>query len=309
MKLSKLAVEILSTSHHFEVKKLVLYEPKPIVIETKYYDPVSGATAAYIGLNIDIVESAAGIVTKPYKEYKVGRTTTSTTSAAWGGSSTATLPSGAEDEPLTTICDGKAIPSGSRSPSASRKSIDVAASPSLGSTAARMAGASAKGFGDMNVKVFKGLMVDIPLATAEGLRNVPALYGDTVRDHGTVADWKSGALVGGKAFMYGMGEGLTDIFVEPYKGGKKEGWLGVAKGVGKGTVTLLTKTTYGMLGLVAYPGQGIAKSIRTAVKSTTRKIIAKARHEEGQYLLRGQAGNQIDQDKVFAVFDHLMTRG
>lgn len=95
---------------------------------------------------------------------------------------------------------------------------------------------------------FKGLLVDIPLATAEGLRNVPALYGDKVRDHGTVTGWKSGAVVGGKAFMYGMGEGLTDIFTEPYKGGKKEGVVGVAKGVGKGTVTLMTKTTYGECG-------------------------------------------------------------
>lgn len=108
-----------------------------------------------------------------------------------------------------------------------------------------MVGASGKALADVNVKGFKGLLVDIPLATTEGLRNIPALYGDTVRDHGSVTDWKSGAMVGGKAFMYGMGEGLTDIFTEPYRGGKKEGALGVVKGVGKGSVTMLTKTSYG----------------------------------------------------------------
>jgi hypothetical protein len=45
--------------------------------------------------------------------------------------------------------------------------------------------------------------------------------------------------------MYGMGEGLTDIFVQPYKGAKKEGALGALKGVGKGSLSLMTKTTGG----------------------------------------------------------------
>ena len=62
-----------------------------------------------------------------------------------------------------------------------------------------------------------------------------------------------------------------------------------------------------MLGLVAYPGQGIAKSIRTAVKSRTRKVIALVRHEEGQYLLKGPIGNHIDRAQVLARFD-LLTR-
>jgi len=45
--------------------------------------------------------------------------------------------------------------------------------------------------------------------------------------------------------MYGMGEGLTDIFVQPYAGAQKEGTLGAVKGVGKGTVSLVTKTASG----------------------------------------------------------------
>jgi hypothetical protein len=34
-----------------------------------------------------------------------------------------------------------------------------------------------------------------------------------------------------------MSEGLTDIFVQPYKGAKKEGALGALKGFGKGTAS------------------------------------------------------------------------
>jgi hypothetical protein len=42
-----------------------------------------------------------------------------------------------------------------------------------------------------------------------------------------------------------MSEGLTDIFVQPYKGAKEEGALGALKGFGKGTVALATKTSSG----------------------------------------------------------------
>jgi hypothetical protein len=42
-----------------------------------------------------------------------------------------------------------------------------------------------------------------------------------------------------------MAEGLTDIFVQPYKGAKEEGTVGALKGFGKGTVALATKTGAG----------------------------------------------------------------
>lgn len=84
-----------------------------------------------------------------------------------------------------------------------------------------------------------------------------------------------------------MGEGLTDIFVQPYKGGKQEGVLGVVKGVGKGSVSLLTKTGSAAVGLLAYPGQGIARSIYTAAHSKTRKQVVKAALAEGEWVVKG----------------------
>lgn len=50
-----------------------------------------------------------------------------------------------------------------------------------------------------------------------------------------------------------MSEGLTDIFVQPYKGAKEGGALGVVKGVGKGTAALATKTTSGMYLILILP--------------------------------------------------------
>lgn len=134
-------------------------------------------------------------------------------------------------------------------------------------------------------KATKGMLVDIPMALTDGLKNVPRAYGDKVRDHGPVTGFTSGATVAGKTFAYGFYDGLSDVVVKPYQGAQKEGAIGAAKGVAKGLVGLTTKTGAGMFGLVGYTGAGIAKSLRTVVYSDTRKSIAAARHAEGRWLI------------------------
>lgn len=52
--------------------------------------------------------------------------------------------------------------------------------------------------------------------------------------------------------MYGMAEGLTGIFVQPYKGARDEGPIGALKGFGKGTASLFTKTASGLLQFHSY---------------------------------------------------------
>lgn len=64
--------------------------------------------------------------------------------------------------------------------------------------AGNMALASAKSVGKVNSSLFKGSMVDMPLAVTEGLRATPKLYGESVPDHDPITDWKSGAKVAGK---------------------------------------------------------------------------------------------------------------
>lgn len=51
------------------------------------------------------------------------------------------------------------------------------------------------GFGKVGGAMMKTL-VDVPLAMADGLHNVPALYGEEVRDMGSVRGWKSGGTKG-----------------------------------------------------------------------------------------------------------------
>lgn len=64
--------------------------------------------------------------------------------------------------------------------------------------AGNMALESAKSVGRFNSSLFKGTMLDVPLAIAEGLRATPKLYGESVPDHEPITDWKSGAKVAGK---------------------------------------------------------------------------------------------------------------
>ncbi|USP74649.1 glycosyltransferase family 1 protein [Curvularia clavata] len=132
-----------------------------------------------------------------------------------------------------------------------------------------------QGFASMTSSLGKGALVGMPLALAEGLRNAPRLYGDDVRDHGKVKDWKSGGVVAAKNFGTGFYEGITDIVTKPRDGAKKEGALGFVKGVGKGSLNLVTKPGSAMFGLLAYPAQGIYKSIKGSGKDkTTDKIRA-----------------------------------
>jgi hypothetical protein len=155
------------------------YEPSPILIETRYYDPVTSTTTAFAGVHMDVVEASAGIFYKPYKEYKSGRAATNSSLKSASGSHVDLGTSKADDSSM-------------------KSEVSRPAERSSASTAGAMATASAKSLGDLYVKGIKGLAVDIPLAAAKGLHNVPALYGDEVRDNRKVKDWKSGTIVGGK---------------------------------------------------------------------------------------------------------------
>ncbi|KAI1857259.1 uncharacterized protein JN550_013342 [Neoarthrinium moseri] len=128
------------------------------------------------------------------------------------------------------------------------------------------------GFGSMAGALTKGTLVNTPLALAEGLRNVPRLYGEEVQDNGKVKDWQSGGKVAAKNFGSGFYNGITGFVTQPYKGAKEEGTLGFLKGAGKGTIGLIIKPGAAMFGLMAYPAQGIYKSIK-AGKGSEHSIL------------------------------------
>ncbi|KAI4937719.1 hypothetical protein J4E85_000154 [Alternaria conjuncta] len=155
-----------------------------------------------------------------------------------------------------------------------------------GSSGAAAAGRFAKGFGRFVGAFYKGTIVDLPLAATEGFRNVPRLYGEEVKDHGEVTGALSGFQVGGKTFIHGFADGLSDPFRQTYEGGKKEGAIGYAKGFGKGMSGLITKTGAATFGIIAYPGDGIVKSMKYLAKGGTRKRIKAAKRGETEWMGR-----------------------
>ncbi|KAF2182922.1 glycosyltransferase family 1 protein [Zopfia rhizophila CBS 207.26] len=139
-----------------------------------------------------------------------------------------------------------------------------------GSASLAAAGAVGKGFASMGTGLTRGTLVDMPLALTEGLRNAPKVYGDDVKDHGKVTDWKSGGTVAVKNFGTGFYEAITDIVTKPYAGAKEEGTLGFVKGIGKGSMNMVMKPGSAMFGLLAYPAQGIYESMKDHKKKPVR---------------------------------------
>lgn len=174
-----------------------------------------------------MVKATGDIFLTPYQEYERGRKETKTPSITRSTS----------DSPFVPDSDSADTSSASRDPHKRKERLKTTMS---------MVGGSAKSAGRVIGSFYKGVIVDIPLATTEGLRAVPRLYGEEVKDYGTVTDWKSGGIVAGKTFVGGMRDGLADLFVQPYKGAKEEGALGAAKGVAKGTLGIASKCSSGM---------------------------------------------------------------
>ncbi|KAK8130689.1 glycosyltransferase family 28 domain-containing protein [Apiospora kogelbergensis] len=158
---------------------------------------------------------------------------------------------------------------------------------------------AAGGVGSMVGVIAKGTLVDTPLAFAEGFRNLPRLYGEETKDHGRVTGWQSGGVVAAKTFGSGFYHGLTGFVTQPYKGAKEEGALGFLKGAGKGTAGLIAKPGAAMFGLMAYPAQGVYKSIKAA---RGRNAAVK----ESKHLLlhwhKTLGGTQVDNATVCADF-------
>lgn len=151
----------------------------------------------------------------------------------------------------------------------------------------------------------KGVLVDVPLALTEGLWAVPHLYGDPVKKHGAVEDFRSGLSVAGKSFYEGMRGGLTDIFVQTYGGKKEQGATGAVKGLGKGVASFVTKSSAAALGLVSYPSLGIYRSIWSARKGAPRRTIEEEKLLEGHWITSTNPRWKVGQAAILEDFDGL----
>lgn len=115
--------------------------------------------------------------------------------------------------------------------------------------AAAAAGIATRELGKLSGGLAKGMLLDLPVAMADGFHHMPVLYGDKKMERGDVRGWKSGMVVGGKALAVGFYEGFTGIVTAPAKGAYRDGGIGFAKGMVTGTLGVLFKPGAGELPL------------------------------------------------------------
>ena len=303
IKLSKLAAELLIDHLKIDGKKLGINEIRTYIIENQRWDPITGAASAAIGTvyrsGMAIGDGFKGKGKQPYAQE--GYLSVSGASTPRSRSRSRTREPAKDDGD-----DSKSILSAHQD-DADNISILTTTSGELKQKKQNQDGNRiAKGFGKAGNTILKGGLVDIPFALAEGLRNAPAMYGDKPRDFGPVTDWKTGGIVAGKGLVFGLYDGISGLVTEPVKGAKKEGALGALKGFGRGLGGMYWKPNAGLAGLLGYTMQGIYKSVYSAIHTGTRKTIAKARREEGAWLLtRARADQSIDLRQIVTAFEEI----
>ncbi|KAJ5727467.1 hypothetical protein N7493_005287 [Penicillium malachiteum] len=292
--LSKVAAEILAENNALDPAKLKLYQSRPIHIENKRWDPVTGVSSAGLGMAFEMLKAGGDIIYKPFEVYKAG-----------GGDCSSSIHSPENGPQMSSPVSSHS----GGSPSALRKARSMPYLKDTNGTVPRdkgkartMAVASAQASGRFLGKFVSGTMVDVPLAAAEGFRVLPGLFGGNVRDPGKVTDWKSGMLAGAKSFTIGMAESLVDPFYQPYKGARDGGAVGFAGGLFRGTFGVLAKMGHASTSLLAYPGQGIKRSFKATFFESTQKLIAASLHEDGQDLARQWRVRGIEDSLVVEKF-------
>lgn len=79
---------------------------------------------------------------------------------------------------------------------------------------------------------------------------------------------------------------LLPRFTAVHTNSGEEGASGMAKGLGQEFVGFETKTNVAVLGLAAYPVQGLSRSVRALAKFKAKKIIKEAKWEEVKWLVK-----------------------
>lgn len=283
LKVCTLAAGTLIKHDRIEAKQLRLYEPKPIVIENRRWDPVTSASSSALRASYDVLSSLNDIWYAPHKVRKEAQVQVQVQAqhAAGPSSQRPTSTSTSTSNPVAATAGETPKPS-----------------------TAKMVGASAMSLPRLSGHVVKSFLVDTPYAIAEGCRNTPRLYGEHVAPHAPITDWRSGLRVGGHEFGVGMARGGVDLFVQPYRGAREDGARGFVVGVGKGCVGAVVKIWMAGLGVWAYPAQGVWRSVYDATHGRTRKSVFSARRIHDLYYARR---DQEDEKKVLEAFERLRT--
>ncbi|KAF5671692.1 glycosyltransferase family 1 [Fusarium heterosporum] len=304
LRLSPRALSVLSSRQKVDLTKVQLNHPKPLEIDNHRWDPLTATSSALLGSLVDFSKGFGSLMSAP-----VIKARHETAKREKRYAATADLKDNSRSNSMK---------SNATSADAQEQALvetNRAVSPKPGhkaSTTSSNAGKSAgKGVSKMATSVLKGSLVDVPLALTEGLHNLPELYGDKVRKHNKITDWKSGTAEAGKNFAYNFLDASWCLFKQPAVGAVKGGPVGLVTGLGKAGFGLIAKpgsgkfkfskvlcrvfredswesllmrlvlTRLAMFGLLAYPALGIYKSIVGSLSKTDKKVLeARLAHDE-----------------------------
>lgn len=219
------------------------YEPQGFAIENQRWDPITGTASSVISTFAGMAQSTADIFVKPAQVRRMG---SSPQLQHHGETYEAERPKYHQFHRNGSLSSFRSKDD-STSDIASVNNHNSSKDNPHGKSrvALSMAHASASGIGGFFKHYTKGVFVEMPLAFAEGSRALPKLYGEEVRDYGTVKDWKSGLSKSGKILTLGIAEGFADLVVKPYKGAKEKGAVGGIAGLGKGVLSFSTNVSSG----------------------------------------------------------------
>jgi hypothetical protein len=100
--------------------------------------------------------------------------------------------------------------------------------------------------------------MNLSVAMAQGFHNAPRLYGDeTVRRPPRITGFHSGVRAGRDELVYGVRDGVTGLWMQPYRGARDHGVLGFARGVGFGIGGFVLKDLAAFIGPGAYFMKGL----------------------------------------------------
>ncbi|KAI5844370.1 hypothetical protein DFP73DRAFT_513109 [Morchella snyderi] len=119
--------------------------------------------------------------------------------------------------------------------------------------------------------------MDFSLGLAQGFHNAPKLYGDNVRDVEKVTGFQSGLKAAGKGLSLGLYDGVSGLVMQPLRGAKEEGAVGLVKGFGKGVGGIILKGGAAFWSIPGYTMKGIHREIQKLQISDADKHILSSR--------------------------------
>ncbi|KAF1958177.1 UDP-Glycosyltransferase/glycogen phosphorylase [Byssothecium circinans] len=142
----------------------------------------------------------------------------------------------------------------------------------------------------------------VSLALTQGFHNAPRLYGDeTVRPPPRVTGFHSGIRAGRDEMVYGVRDGVTGLWTQPYRMAKLQGVLGFARGVGFGIGGLVLKDIAAFFGPGAYFLKGLEEEYHKKDKPTA--FLRRSRIMQGHRELQELEPRQIPSDPEHDIDD------